>query len=97
MEIFKVAATEPVFGTYIGVVNIEVHDKGMCYGEFCCIHNPSDHHMKNWPQLWRDDRKMMERTCPHGIGHPDPDDRSSDRIHGCCGCCVPPEVPSESE
>jgi len=90
MEIFRVASTEPMFGLYIGEVELEVHDRDKCAGEFCCIHNPSDHHMKNWPQLWRDDRKMMERTCPHGIGHPDPDDRSSFRDHGCDGCCVTP-------
>lgn len=68
-----------------------VHDRDQCCGEFCCIHNPSDHHMRLWPQLWRDDRKMMERACLHGVGHPDPDDRSADRTHGCDGCCVPPE------
>jgi hypothetical protein len=39
---------------------------------------------------------MMERICPHGVGHPDPDDLEYKRkqglpdaagIHGCCGCC----------
>jgi hypothetical protein len=23
--------------------------------------------------LWRGDTRVMERICPHGIGHPDPD------------------------
>lgn len=35
----------------------------------------------------------MERICPHGIGHPDPDEINLDEngrsVHGCCGiCCV---------
>ena len=73
-----------------------VHDKKMCAGEHCCIHNPSDHHMKNWPTHWRDDRGLMERLCKHGIGHPDPDDLAFKKrnslpdakgIHGCDGCC----------
>jgi len=78
-----------------------VHSKEDCEGEYCCIHNPSDHHMKDWPTCWRQDRGMMERICPHGIGHPDPDDIAFKKrvaikykrpsydsgIHGCDGCC----------
>lgn len=78
-----------------------VHDKANCEGESCCIHNPSDHHMKDWPLHWRDDAGKMERLCPHGIGHPDPDEMaflerinadslSHIGIHGCDGCCKPP-------
>lgn len=75
------------------------HPAFMCEGEICCIHTPSDHHMRGWSQLWRDDRKLMERTCSHGVGHPDPDDIAYrikhmglesayiDAIHGCDGCC----------
>ena len=53
--------------------------------------------MRDWPQVWRDDTGVMERTCPHGIGHPDPDHmayvlsvnpESVDGIHGCDGCCA---------
>jgi hypothetical protein len=47
----------------------------------------------------------MERICPHGVGHPDPDDLAyrisiakkmgKDTkylgIHGCDGCCTPPK------
>jgi len=73
---------------------LSVHDKSKCAGENCCIHNPTDHHMKDWPQNWREDKGAMERICPHGIGHPDPDDRyykQSDYhgTHGCDGCCNP--------
>lgn len=68
-----------------------VHPKTKCKGQHCCIHNPSDHHMKEWPQNWRDDRGIMERICPHGIGHPDPDDPAFKNpingVHGCDGCC----------
>lgn len=80
-----------------------VHAPEKCAGQVCCIHNPSDHVMKYFPQLWRDDRELMERTCPHGIGHPDPDDlaykasiRGADYaywegVHGCDGCCREPK------
>ncbi len=73
---------------------VKVHDPDKCIGEFCTIHNPSDHHMKDWPQNWRSDRGIMERICPeHGVGHPDPDDPKIklpyEGIHGCCGCCNP--------
>jgi hypothetical protein len=68
---------------------LRVHPKTKCKGQHCCIHNPSDHHMKEWPQNWRGDRGIMERICPHGIGHPDPDDPATDKIHGCDGCCTP--------
>lgn len=55
--------------------------------------------MKDWPTLWRGDRQLMERICPHGIGHPDPDhlafiakidgpdEARTESIHGCDGCC----------
>lgn len=33
----------------------------------------------------------MERICPHGVGHPDPDEIdlevNAKGIHGCDGCC----------
>lgn len=71
------------------------HGIGACEssGVACCIHNPSDHHMRDWPQQWRSDRHIMERVCKHGIGHPDPDDLRivlghDPGVHGCCGCCV---------
>lgn len=62
--------------------------------EVCCIHHPSNHHMQLWPQNWRGDRGIMERICPHGIGHPDPDDLKCrknvvESVHGCDGCCSP--------
>ena len=66
---------------------IFVHSYGQCRRGSCPIHRPSDHAMRDFPTHWREDRKIMERICPHGIGHPDPDDRSLDTTHGCDGCC----------
>ena len=74
---------------------VKVHAPDKCTGEFCTIHNNSDHHMKDWPQNWRADRGIMERMCPDcGCGHPDPDDPTIikfryEGIHGCCGACRP--------
>ena len=66
-----------------------VHPASLCEGQFCCYHNPSDHHMVDWPLHVRIDRVawtppdahgeqrpvgvLTERICPHGCGHPDPD------------------------
>lgn len=64
---------------------IWVHTKDKCKGQTCCIHNRTNHSMRSFPQHWREDRKVMERICPCGCGHIDPDDPTEDRIHGCCG------------
>lgn len=63
----------------------------------CVVHNPTSGAAANrhhWPYNWREDHGLMERVCPHGIGHPDPDaaayntrhGREYENIHGCCGC-----------
>lgn len=78
-------------GFNMGLQMLFVHSPDLCRGQACCIHHPSEHHMRQWPQLWRADRRFIERICPHGTGHPDPDDLSADTIHGCDGCCLPPE------
>lgn len=85
---------------------LRTHGPEVCSPEYpCCIHRPSDHHMKDWPWSVRLDRfdLLTERHCPdHGIGHPDPDSLSFierqygkdtadvSGIHGCDGCCRPP-------
>lgn len=69
-------------------VVLMAHDPEKCAGEFCTLHNRSNHKLRNVPQLWRPDRGIMERVCFHGVGHPDPDDPTTDRVHGCCGCCA---------
>lgn len=71
-----------------GLELINVHDPALCEGRSCPVHHPSEHHMITWPQNWRNDRKMMERLCSHGIGHPDPDDLGADLVHGCDDCCA---------
>ena len=77
--------------TLVGGEQIHAHLKDDCRSAPCCIHSPTDHHMKEWPQHWRNDRGIMERICPHGIGHPDPDDlairEDGEGRHGCDGCC----------
>lgn len=74
------------------------HSPEQCKGEYCCLHNPSDHPLADCPQHWRSDRRIMERRCEHGTWHPDPDDvayqkqryGAVDTMHGCCWamCCV---------
>lgn len=78
---------------------VAVHPRSECLGSYCPIHNPSDHPMQNFATHWRPDRGLMERICPHGVGHPDPDhiertrelrgDQAADTeiVHGCDGCC----------
>ena len=74
---------------------LRTHAPTECSGPFCVIHNPSDHPLANAPMQWRTDKQIMERICPHGIGHDDPDDvahrarvgRESSGAHGCDGCC----------
>ena len=48
----------------------------------------SDHAMRSFPQSFRSDAGFIERICPHGIGHPDPDDPFAPSVHGCDGCCA---------
>lgn len=77
-----------------------VHDEALCAGRVCVIHNSTDHHMVEWPLIWRYDRGIFERLCDHGVGHPDPDqfdywaeeDMMSKAVHGCDFCCYEPET-----
>lgn len=92
--------TEPVLGAAAGFKSFRVHHPSRCEGRYCVIHNPSDHHMRSWPTVYRSDKGTMERNCPHGVGHPDPDDlayhKSEGRawagVHGCDGCCDPDSI-----
>jgi hypothetical protein len=86
---------EPVLGRQVGERTILIHNTGQCKGEGCAFHNPSDHHMIDWSMNYRWETGVLERFCPHGVGHPDPDDtawhvsqgRTWTSIHGCDGCC----------
>ena len=82
--------------TLVGGQKITAHHPDKCANsKACCIHNLSVHHMSGWEQNYRDG--VMERICPHGTGHPDPDDvvfrtqrdGEVDTVHGCDGCCNP--------
>jgi len=62
------------------------------------VHNPSDHHMKEWPVYFCSAKNFLaERNCPHDVGHPDPDSvayfarigKEYLSVHGCDGCCRP--------
>lgn len=70
-----------------------VHSKGTCDADptrdmWCVIHARKPGHMQDWPTHWRTDWSgFMEVICPHGIGHPAPE--NSGRAHGCDGCCAP--------
>lgn len=84
-----------------GGETIRTHTKDRCAGGPCCIHNPSDHPLRDLPLHWRPTIGLMERICRHGVGHPDPDslhyetmvygvDYAKARsVHGCCpeSCC----------
>ena len=85
-------------------VRIGVHDFGLlvagvvdhsarhCDGDGACPrHDPTAHHMRDWPQWHGDTIRLTMRECPHGLLHPDPDDRRwHDGGHRCDGCCAPP-------
>lgn len=81
-----------------------VHDQKVCAGRPCVIHNQSDHHMRDWPLEWSNERRWAERCCPHFQWHPDPDDRvwreNMERnalVHPCDGCCDPPDPATPAE
>lgn len=76
---------------------LAVHAESRCEPP-CPIHAPSDHQMRYFPLTWRSDRGFFERLCPHGTGHPDPDDLAfklrtmgpreyASRAYGVHGCC----------
>lgn len=80
------------------------HTKEACVNGHCAYHNPSEHHMRRWPIVLRLDKQgLVERQCPHGIGHADPDslvwlktviDDEDEvfylAVHNCDGCCSDP-------
>lgn len=92
------------FVTDVGQLILNVHVEKDCEGHNCCIHNPSDHHMREWPLKWRHigygGRGHMVRLCAHGVSHPDPDDVAFYRRlfgddvaedlaeHHCDHCCI---------
>lgn len=79
-----------------GLELVNVHDESKCDGRVCIVHSPTDHHMRDWPLHFREDRGIFERICPHGVGHPDFDqyefweetDQMWQAAHGCDFCCA---------
>lgn len=75
---------------------LRIHKTEDCVGTHCPFHNPSDHKMNKWPMIMRTDHgvPLIERICPCGIGHPDPDSlvwlnsqgHHGFEVHGCCSC-----------
>lgn len=84
-----------------------LHSAAECFPP-CPIHAPSDHHMTSWALRYRYQKAIFERSCPHGIGHPDPDSLAYARmtriasyaetlgVHGCDGCCSAPSDSANS-
>jgi hypothetical protein len=83
-----------------GIRNI--HPESACRERGACtIHSPTEHSMRAFPvhvripSPWDIKPMHFERICPHGVGHPDPDDMTywiskgdpSMGVHGCDGCC----------
>lgn len=78
--------------------NIRHHRRDKCSGPPCPFHSPSLHPMIEEPMHLRTDWgvPLIERTCIHGVGHPDPDSVAfleaqgleGFDIHGCDGCCT---------
>ena len=87
---------------------VRIHSESECsalykfgMGTFCPFDKPSKHRMRDFPMSIRLDAfaaGLVERRCPHGVGHPDPDSvqfmarnqiggRKSWGVHGCDGCC----------
>lgn len=90
------------FHVHEGLTLEKIHDESKCAGRACIVHNPTDHSMRDFPLHWRPGWEPFsikpshfERICPHGIGHPDPDDLAYHDevgnemmgVHGCDGCC----------
>jgi len=76
------------------------HPEHACKGGHCCIHNPSDHPLRDAPMRWVARFKSIQRTCSHGVNHPDYDDflykirvgvsgvmLAVIGAHNCDGCC----------
>lgn len=60
---------------------------------WCVIHKPMPGPWSTWRTHWRADRRIMERVCPHGVGHPAAEyylyATRPHLDHGCdtCVCC----------
>lgn len=80
---------------------VGVHNPTQCIGEFCTIHNPSDHGMHSWPQVMGSGA-VMYRVCPCNNVHVDPDDPAALPLPSghcrpeCDGCCIDPAAVNQA-
>jgi len=90
--------TKDIITLHDGMV-LQTHGPRRCAGFHCCIHNPSDHPLRNAPMVWLGQLNLMMRICKHEELHPDPDSMNvvAARLlnfegwHPCCegNCCSP--------
>lgn len=87
------------------------HPEHACRGAHCCIHNPSDHPLRDAPLAWWPGLRSMLRVCTHNLRHPDLDDFAFkvniQRLpsyllaiigaHDCDNCCRWPTEDSDSQ
>lgn len=81
-----------------GQVLWRIHGRDNCKGKSCTVHRPSAHRLRGMKLLWRQEARIFERVCAHGVGHPDPDcymivdgaavPAVDHHAHGCDGCCA---------
>lgn len=78
---------------------LQIHPAHACRGSYCSMHNPSDHPLRDAPQLWDPRFRSIYRMCTHGNVHLDPDDFTFKwragaslqvlaliSVHDCDGC-----------
>jgi hypothetical protein len=54
---------------------LNVHHPSRCMGEYCTLHNRSNHSKRSWVQHWNSKKRRMERVSPtSGRHYKDPDD-----------------------
>jgi hypothetical protein len=73
----------------VGGETLNTHESTECVGDYCTIHNNSDHHMVTWKQTWDFRVGRIMRICKHNVAHADPDEINPNREHHCDGCCDP--------
>jgi len=74
-------------------VRLLSHEYDECANDVCSLHKRTDHHMREYKQIFSYNMGIMLRFCSHDVGHPDPDDAkiingSHDGTHQCDGCCI---------
>ncbi len=68
---------------------MQTHGPDVCFGPYCCIHNPSDHPLNTAPLTWLAEMALMFRVCKHGAVHPDPDALRFHMLMALIGRAVP--------